>query len=144
MNNETKRGKKDNDLDLIKTTRRSGKERFVKDGKPLAFNLLDFWKWSASDLLGNTSRGVLAEYIVAQDMGIADDVASEWAPYDLRFLDIKIEVKSGAYLQSWKQTEYSKIVFGIAPRRAWDSEINKMSDEVKRQSDVYVFCFIAI
>ena len=33
------------------------------------FRLLDFWRWSASNLLDNTMRGMLAEYLVAVDVG---------------------------------------------------------------------------
>jgi hypothetical protein len=29
----------------------------------LDFSILDFWQWAASDLVGNTNRGLLAEYI---------------------------------------------------------------------------------
>ena len=102
-------------LNFIKTTRKSGNERFLLNGKSLGFTLLDFWQWSASDLVSNTNRGILAEFIVANDLGIADGLENEWAPYDLLYKGIKIEVKSGAYIQSWEQQEFSKISFGIAP-----------------------------
>ncbi len=54
---------------------------------------------------------------------------------------MRIEVKSGAYLQAWWQGDgrLSNIQFSIRPTRAWDS-INGYAEEVKRQSDVYVFC----
>ncbi len=29
----------------------------------------DFWQWAYSDLVGNTDRGTLAEYIVAKAIG---------------------------------------------------------------------------
>ena len=129
-------------LPLIKTTRKTGDERFLLNGKSLDLTLLDFWQWSTSDLLGNTSRGIIAEFIVANDLGIADEVTDDWAPYDLLFKSIKTEVKSAAYVQAWNQKEYSKISFGIAPRRAWDPKINVLSKVSKRQSDVYVFCIL--
>jgi hypothetical protein len=133
----------DNNLDFIKTTRKSGDERFIVNGEPIDVTLSDFWRWGSSDLLGNTNRGFLAEFIVANALGIAaDDIANEWAPYDLEHKGIKIEVKSGAYVQSWTQKEYSRIVFGIAPRHAWDPKTNKMTKISKRQSNVYVFCVL--
>lgn len=39
-------------------------------GKPV-HTLADFWSWAHSDLMGNTERGILAEYIVACSLGIA-------------------------------------------------------------------------
>lgn len=129
-------------LDLMKTARKSGNEPFIKNNKPLNFNLLNFWQWGSSDLLNSTNRGVLAEFIVANDLCIATEVTDDWAPYDLLFQGIKVEVKSGAYIQAWEQTEYSKIIFGIAPKRALDPKTNKMSEKIKRQSEVYVFCVL--
>ena len=32
----------------------------------------EFWEWAYDDLLANTTRGVLAEYIVAKALGIRD------------------------------------------------------------------------
>ena len=129
-------------LPLIKTTRKTGAEKFLLNGKPLDLTLLDFWQWSTSDLLDNTNRGIIAEFIVANDLGITDKVTDDWGPYDLLFNDIKIEVKSAAYVQAWNQKEYSHISFGIAPRRAWDPMTNHLSKVSKRQSDVYVFCVL--
>ena len=51
----------------------------------------------------------------------------------------RIEVKSAAYLQSWTRDYYSKIIFDIAPKKAWSPEIG-YSSECIRHSDLYVFC----
>jgi len=32
--------------------------------------ILDFWRWAYSDLIDNTSRGIFAEWLVAQALGI--------------------------------------------------------------------------
>jgi len=53
----------------IKVATKTGKEKFHEDGKLLAHDLLSFWQWSASDLVGNAMRGILAEYIVASAVG---------------------------------------------------------------------------
>ena len=59
-------------------------------------------------------RGLLAEYIVAHALDLADAVRSEWDAYDLLLPNgIKLEVKSAAYIQSWYQKEYSNISFAI-------------------------------
>lgn len=134
----------ENKFGPIEARRKTGSEPFHRDGKNLPFTLLDFWKWSASDLISNTNRGILAEYLVACDLGIAKGIRPEWHPFDLITEDgIQIEVKTSAYLQSWHQRDYSKISFGVAPTLAWDKKTNKYSDERRRQADVYVFCLLA-
>ena len=124
---------------------KTGNEVFEFNGQPLQLSLIDFWRWSASDLVSNAARGILAEYIVASALGLADGgkIRSEWDAYDLLTSDgIKIEVKSAAYLQSWYHKKLSAISFGIRPTTGWNDETNERSNELKRQSDVYVFCVL--
>ena len=52
------------------------------------------------------------------------------------------EVKSAAYLQSWKQEKVSAISFDIAQKRPWDAETNAMETDVVRVADVYIFCLL--
>ncbi len=102
----------------IKVTRKTGSERLHNNGKKASVQLVDFWRWSASDLLSNATRGVFAEFIIASALGLADGVRSEWDPYDLiTQKGQRIEVKSAAYLQSWSQKQLSKISFSIRPSR---------------------------
>ena len=123
--------------------RKTGGEPFLDGCQPLPFGVLDFWKWSASDLSSNALRGVVAEYLVAQALGIADGIRLEWAAYDLKTpCGATIEVKSSAYIQTWPQTRLSTIKFGIAPTRFVDSETNVLSPEVRRQADIYVFALL--
>ena len=131
------------DLKAIKVEPKIGNEPFLFKTKNLDFNLTDFWSWSQSDLLNNTLRGVLAEYIVRQDLGIKKSTRTEWDAYDLETENgIKIEIKSAAYLQSWKQSNLSQISFDIAPTKGWNAETNEYSTETKRQSNFYVFCLL--
>lgn len=52
--------------------------------------------------MGNTVRGVIAEFLVASALGISGDMREAWSPFDLLTEDgIKIEVKSSAYVQQW-------------------------------------------
>jgi len=126
------------------STRKSGVEAFHIEGKRLDTSLLHFWQWSSSEILGNTLRGILAEFIVSMDLGCNTDIREEWDDYDLLSLDnIKVEVKSASYLQSWKQDKLSKISFGIQPTYGWDAVTKRSDKELKRQSDVYVFCVLA-
>ncbi len=131
------------ELEAIKVEQKTGEEKFSYERKNLGFKLTDFWSWSQSDLLNNTLRGVLAEYIVRQDLGIEKSTRTEWDAYDLETASgMKIEVKSSAYLQSWNQERLSQISFDIAPTRGWNAETNEYSLEVKRQSDCYIFCVL--
>jgi hypothetical protein len=131
------------ELGRIVASRKTGEESIRHQGRPTSWRLLDFWRWSASDLLGNTTRGVLAEYLVACDLGIASGARDEWGSYDLRTpAGVTIEVKASAYLQSWHQKKLSKIVFSIAPSRAWSTETGKSEASERRQADVYVFALL--
>jgi hypothetical protein len=127
----------------LQLTRKTGNEHFKSNGQPLESTLLDFWQWALSDLANNVLRGVLAEYIVAEALGIETYVRRSWEPYDLTTASgIKVEVKSAAYLQSWYHKKYSTISFGIRQTKAYDPETNRFADEIKRQADVYVFCLL--
>jgi len=133
----------DDNLKAVETVTKTGKEPFLFNGNELPINVLSFWQWSTSELLGNALRGILAEFIVASTIDVLDSPREEWDAYDLMTkYGLKIEVKSSAYLQSWKQDKLSKISFGIQPTTVWD-ENNKRSTESKRQADVYVFCLLA-
>jgi hypothetical protein len=124
--------------------RKTGRELFHDGAAPLGFDVLSFWQWSASDLVSNALRGRLAEFLVAQALGIADGVRAEWDAYDLRTPNgLTIEVKSAAYLQSWAQKALSAISFDIAPTRFWDATTNKLATEVRRQANLYVFALLA-
>ncbi len=99
------------------------------------YRIIDFWKWSMSDLLSNVTRGIFAEFIVLTAIGLDKaHVRDEWADYDLLSLDgkIRIEVKSASYIQAWGQKQLSNISFSIKPSE-------RIGD---RPSDKYVFCLL--
>lgn len=125
-------------------TLKTGNEKILQLGKELDFSLLDFWKWSASDILSNTLRGILAEFIVATALEIdIKQPRKEWDAFDLTTKsNIKVEVKSSAYIQTWEQVKFSSISFGCGPTKEWNYEIDKRSDVLKRHADVYVFCLL--
>jgi len=131
------------DLLALRIERKTGKEPFHNGVHWTVFNLLDFWQWSCSDLVSNATRGRLAEYIVACDLGVNGGTRTEWDAYDLMTPSgIRVEVKSAAYLQSWHQNALSAICFDIRPTYGWDASTNTSSVERKRQADVYVFCLL--
>jgi hypothetical protein len=102
----------------------------------------EFLAWAYNDLLANTTRGVLAEYIVAKAVGALDTKRVEWDRYDLRVDGIGVEVKSAAYVQAWEQTAPSVISFDIGPTMGWDADTNTYAASAGRSADVYVFCLL--
>lgn len=131
-------------LDAIQAEKKTGLEsiEYNGTGTGTGFTLLDFWKWSYSDLTSNATRGQFAEFLVGSAIGIkANSLRIEWDAFDLTTEDgIKVEVKSASYLQTWEQKDYSKISFSIKSAQSWNLE-NKRTP-AKRHADVYVFCLL--
>ena len=71
----------------LQTSRKSGDEYFSLSGEPLDLRLSAFWQWSSSDLVSNAMRGVLAEFIVASSLGLADGVRNQLDAFDLLIAD---------------------------------------------------------
>lgn len=99
----------------------TGEEPFRRGSQRLPATVLDFWRWAASDLITNTFRGRLAEYIVALDLGVDQSPRSAWLPWDL-------------------ETGLSKPSFSIRRALAWDPKTNETLGPSRRWSDAYVFC----
>lgn len=106
-------------------------------------NKQEFLAWAYHDLFTNTTRGVLAEFIVATALGVADTKRIEWDQYDLRIADgVGVEVKSAAYVQSWPQSRISEIAFSIRRAQGWDARTDTQATSAKRTAAVYVFCLL--
>lgn len=119
----------------------TGDEHFTFDGMPTNHLVSDFWSWFSSDLLNNITRGILAEYIVSNALGIdTSGMRQSWEPFDISFNEKKIEIKSSAYIQSWhKDGQLSAPIFGIAPTYSYDNrEVVKRS----RKAALYIFCLL--
>jgi hypothetical protein len=120
-----------------------GHEPIHRDANPIGRTVRDFWMWASSDLLSNALRGVLAEYLVALDLGVAEKPRREWVAWDLETSEgIRIEVKSAAYVQGWHQSKPSLISFGVGRTRGWDPDTALFGTDQKRHADVYVFCLL--
>ena len=123
----------------------TGNERFRGAGIESPPSLADFWRWSASCLMDNTARGLVAEFLVATALKgyICDRPRVEWDPYDFVVeIDgrrVSLEVKSSAYVQAWRQKRYSNLEFEIRPTVKWDPEAGTYSSKPCR-ADIYVFC----
>ena len=130
-------------FDAISVVRRTGQEKLRLGHAPTEFSLLDFWQWSCSDLVNNTLRGRFAEYIVACAMGLNSGTRIEWDAHDLLCVNnVPIEVKSAAYLQSWKQPKHSAISFDIALKQSWDALTSTYKRKPDRPAQIYVFCVL--
>jgi hypothetical protein len=131
-------------LGALKATLKNGTEQLTYNDQALDFSLLDFWKWSVSDILSNATRGRFAEFIVATAINIEKtQVRNEWGVYDLETPEgVKLEIKSAAYIQTWFQKTLSTISFGTRATRFWDETSSQYVGDVKRHADVYVFCLL--
>jgi hypothetical protein len=116
-----------------------GSERFIG----LDATVADFWRWAFSDLRDNTTRGILAEFLVAKAVGDERLLRIGWDNFDVRAPDGRdgtaIEVKCSAYLQSWPQKQLSDLMFGRLTGREFDWTLNKYSTDVRVRADVFVF-----
>jgi len=131
-------------LPRIEMATKTGNEPFHTDGDNLPQTLLDYWRWSGSDLVSNAQRGILAEFLVGSALQMTDRVRREWDAHDIQTPSgLTVEVKNSAYIQSWSQTDYSPIQFDIAPKKSWDVKENKSDSVSRRSADVYVFSLLA-
>ena len=120
-----------------------GSERFIRRGNTTSFDVLAYWRWAHSELNANTERGVLAEFIVGQALGVTAPIRTEWDPYDLVTPEgVKVEVKTSGTWQSWENPKRSVCNYGIRTTRTWDKVTGKYCVEATRPADVYVFCLL--
>lgn len=127
---------------MIEPTKRlSGNEVVKSDGIPLEeATTLDFWRWAFSDLKSNSIRGVFAEWLVARLLEIDEPVRDSWAAWDLTTPEgVRIEVKTSAYLQSWRQKKHSDITFDGLRSRIDDPDTGYAEQETYN-ADLYIFC----
>ena len=74
-----------NEAGLIETRPVDPAEKFVNaEGSNVSESkILDYWVWAFSDLVGNTERGHLAEYLVSMAVGAESPVRNDWAAHDI-------------------------------------------------------------
>ena len=126
---------------MSEIARRTGSEEFHLDGVGTKSTLFDIWQWSCSDLRSNATRGRLAEYIVAMAIKAAAGDRREWVSFDLTHPNgTTVEVKSAAYVQSWKQRRPSLISFDIRSTTEWNPDTAEFAPPAaQRKAAVYVF-----
>jgi len=90
----------------------------------------------------NTTRGILAEYIVAALLGIDNKVRNPWFPFDLQVTDGRtIEIKTMPLLQAWKQKQLSTPRVVLAPTRKWEPKTGEMEKESTFNADIYIISY---
>ncbi len=101
----------------------------------------DFWRWAFSQLADNTTRGVLAEFIVAMALGIdLSQPRDAWADCDLVTPEgIRIEVKATGYLQAWETRESVPKFTRLRGQKLSADKASYSGNRVVR-ADVFVFC----
>lgn len=124
----------------------TGNEEFIFHDHNTRISVKDFWRWAYSDLIDNTQRGVMAEFLVYSSFGqlspSTTQVRENWLPFDLTSpAGRRIEVKSAAYIQAWTpENIFAQIRFDIGKKLSWDNETATYASEAKRNCDLYVFC----
>jgi hypothetical protein len=130
-------------MDSYFRTAKIEKDKKFKNCSKLCGNDVgDFWQWAYSDLLHNTTRGVLAEYIVAILLDVDKTPRNPWMPFDLKLADgTTIEVKSMSRLQAWTQKELSEPKVVISKTRSWSPDTGMMEQKPSLNADIYVICY---
>ena len=132
----------------------TGEELFTLKGRNVDFNVLDFWRFQFSNL--SDLEGRVGEFLVAMALGKeTSDNNNGWTLWDIDYKGYRIEVKTTAYYQPWRENKdyieqrwgkdasfgdnnidhnYStKRTFGITKTR------DPKDNEFKRMNDIYVF-----
>lgn len=126
----------------------TGNEEFTLHGASAGISVKDYWSWAYSDLIDNTQRGVMAEFLVYSSLKSNSpppprtQMRENWLPFDVTSPSgRRIEVKSAAYIQAWTpENIFAQIRFDIGRKLAWDNATASYSSEAKRNCDLYVFC----
>jgi hypothetical protein len=85
----------------------------------LDLTLLDFWRWSESDLLGAPTRGRLADFVVATLLGASTVSPRTDRPTELLTADgISVRVKSATTVDREGKRNLAKVNFAPVPWRA--------------------------
>lgn len=139
----SKSSKSEASLSKIEAKLKTGSEHFLNQHSNPNIDVRKFWQWSSSNLLTNTTRGILAEFLVASSLGLLNKPRDEWENYDIAMNSgVKIEVKSVARYQVWKQKQQSTIKFDIKKRLPWDEDTGEFVGKPVRFSKIYVFCVL--
>ena len=111
------------------------------EGKIEIASVVDFWRFHFSNEWALMSE--ISEFLVAKALGIDTPTNKKyWTLYDIDYNGLRVEVKETAYCHSWKHEASTALrVFGIEKSYGYKK---RESQNYKRYSDVYIFCFNTI
>lgn len=118
-------------------------DHFRANGEHTDLTAVDFWSWNTGDLRMNTTRGFLAEFLVAQAVGDPVSRRQEWAAFDICAADgTRIELKASGYAQSWpgKDVDLTFEFETVHKTTGWDDNLGK-DIEVDPEDRVHVWVF---
>ncbi len=100
----------------------TGDEEFILHDANIGITVMDFWRWAFSDLIDNTQRGVMAEFLVYSSLNritLDTQKRENWLSFDVTSPSgRRIEVKSAAYIQTWTpENIFAQIRFDIRKDR---------------------------
>ena len=124
---------------------------------PSHASLTEFWRWAFSDLCDDDIKGIFAEWMVGNLLGLPMETTRRvsWADSDLVLPSGKrVEVKSSAVWQSWKLINADgspkpvQATTTLDPRRIrfsglqarTSSTLATAGEQRRFKSDFYVFC----
>ena len=117
---------------------KTGQEQFTNHGSPIGVSVLDFWRFSYSEL-NSDPRDDIAEYLVSLALGITEPYNKrDWTLFDIDYNGRPIEVKSTSYFQTWRKDGK------VTRNRSFSIREAKANGDVaaRRHSEVYVFCVL--
>jgi len=90
-------------------------------------------------LVVNVYRSILVEAMVAAALPDWDWCSADYASYDFRRGDLRLEVKQSALRQTWLGQRLSKPSWDIAPRTGYWTAGSTWVSRPGRNADVYIF-----
>ena len=124
----------------------TGSEMFTLNGTPRGFDVHSFWRFQFSNL--SDMQGEVGEFVVSMALNnTLPDNKCGWTQYDIDYNGWRIEVKTTAYYQPWRERSEKYKDKAVSEQRTWsirkahEKEFD-MTSKLVRNNDVYVFVLI--
>ena len=105
-------------------------------------NILDFWKWTCSDIIIPSNRDDFALFLVANALELTKMPRIHWENSDLRYRKKKVSIKTSAYVEHWKQKRPKRLSFDITPKKGLDAPTEESMTYRNRYSEIYIFAIL--
>lgn len=117
---------------------KTGQEAFTENGMGIGVSVLDFWRFSYSEL-NSDPRDDIAEYLVSLALDVTEPSnKADWTLFDIDYNGEPIEVKSTSYYQTWRKDGKTSENRTFSIRKATAPE----ESDPRRHSKIYVFCVL--